>query len=203
MYVCMYVCIHLYLSEFTKTDPKNIKLKVNIVFTPPHPYPPHPTPTHPQPKWWSTWEEMPWSMGLIFIFMTKKKSKSSLITTQDVHFYAKNKSPLTCKSKTYSTHPLSFDYTNPFATHPWKSRQLSCMWLLAMTLSPLHFLWPDSYEGGQCLLSIENYAMSIELSFPKACFWQKDEILSSRLWGNINSSFKFKNCATISKIILK
>ena len=83
------------------------------------------------------------------------------------------KSPLTCKSKTYSTHPLSFDYTNPFATHPWKSRQLSCMWLLAMTLSPLHFLWPGSCEGGQCLLSIGNYAMSIELSFPKACFWHQ------------------------------
>ena len=30
MYVCMYVYIYLYLSEFTKTDPKNIKLKVNI-----------------------------------------------------------------------------------------------------------------------------------------------------------------------------
>ena len=31
----------------------------------------------------------------------------------------------------------------------------------------------------------------------------RSEILSSRLWGNINNSFKFKNCATIPEIILK
>ena len=145
--------------------------------TPPHPTPPHPTPSHPNPppaKMMKYMRRDAMKYGSdIYIYGQSIKQMTSLMTTQDVHFYAKNKSPLTCKSKTYSTHPLSFDYTNPFATHPWKSRQLSCMWLLAMTLSPLHFLWPGSREGGQCLLSIENYAMSIELSFPKTCFWHQ------------------------------
>ena len=137
--------------------------------TPLHPIPPLPTPSQND----EVHEKRCHEVWVWYIYGQSIKQMTSLITTQDVHFYAKNKSPLTCKSKTYSTHPLSFDYTNPFATHPWKSRQLSCMWLLAMTLSPLHFLWPGSREGGQCLLSIENYAMSIELSFPKTCFWHQ------------------------------
>ena len=96
MYVCMYVCmyvyiLYLYLSEFTKTDPKNIKLKVNIVFTPPHPYP-------PPAKMMKYMRRDAMKYGSdIYIYGQSIKQMTSLITTQDVHFYAKNKSPLTCK----------------------------------------------------------------------------------------------------------
>ena len=172
-YVCMYVCMYIFISEWiyqNRSKKHQTQSEYRIHPTPPHPYPPHPYPPPAKMMKYMRRDAMKYGSD-IYIHGQSIKQMTSLITTQDVHFYAKNKSPLTCKSKTYSTHPLTFDYTNPFATHPWKSRQLSCMWLLAMTLSPLHFLWPDSYEGGQCLLSIENYAMSIELSFPKACFW--------------------------------
>ena len=41
--------------------------------------------------------------------------------------------------------PWNF-HTEPFVTHPWIGRWLSCMRALAMTLSPMHFLQPGWLE---------------------------------------------------------
>ena len=88
-------------------------------------------------------------------------------------------------------------HTKSFTTHPWKGWWLGCIWLLALTLNPFalslaRLIWRWVMPAFNQL----TLAMSIELSFPKACFWQANTLQPWSVSSVRRALGSVRNCKT-------